>query len=267
MSDDRVNEHVSRETPSVPDAARRVFASDRLPLARRYADLLATEGVTRGLIGPREAPRLWDRHLLNSAVLAEALPLDAVVCDIGSGAGLPGLVVAIARPDLRVTLVEPLLRRTTFLSEVVEELGLDHVEVVRGRADALHGERTFDVVTSRAVAPLDRLLTWSMPLVAARGALVAMKGRSIDDEIAAAADVLATYRCGEPEVLEVGVGLVDPPTTLVRVAWADPARVGWPLAPSSSSSSRRPGQGRRPSGKSSRAENRPGERRTRRTRS
>jgi 16S rRNA (guanine527-N7)-methyltransferase len=211
-----------------------VFASDRLDLAVRYAELLATEGVLRGLIGPREAPRLWDRHLLNSAVLEEAIPESASVCDIGTGAGLPGLAVAIARPDLRVTLVEPLLRRTTFLDEVVRELDLSHVRVVRGRAEDLHGFETFDVVTSRAVAPLERLLGWSMPLVAPTGALVAMKGRTIHDEIVAAADFLERWRCASPEVFEVGVGVVDPPTTVVRVPWADPSRIGWPLAPASS---------------------------------
>ncbi len=136
----RVSEDVSRETaPSVPEVARRAFASDRVDLAVRYTELLATEGVTRGLIGPREADRLWERHVLNSAVLAEAIPQGSTVCDIGTGAGLPGLVVAIARPDITMTLVEPLLRRTTFLDEVVSELGLDHVRVVRGRADELHG--------------------------------------------------------------------------------------------------------------------------------
>jgi 16S rRNA (guanine527-N7)-methyltransferase len=207
-----------------------VFASGQLPLAVRYADLLATEGVLRGLIGPREAPRLWERHLLNSAVLAEAIPESASVCDIGTGAGLPGLVVAIARPDVRITLVEPLLRRTTFLEEVIADLGLDHVSVVRGRADDLHGQATFDVVTSRAVAPLERLLGWSMPLVAPEGALVAMKGRSAHEEIESAQSSLTTWRCGEPEVLELGAGVVSPPTTVVRVSWADPSRIGWPLA-------------------------------------
>jgi 16S rRNA (guanine527-N7)-methyltransferase len=152
------------------------------------------------------------------------------VCDIGTGAGLPGLVLAIARADLRVTLVEPLLRRTTFLDEVVSELGLDHVTVRRGRAEDLHGSETFDVVTSRAVAPLERLLGWSMPLVAPDGALVAMKGQSIAEEIASARGFLDAWRCGTPEVFEVGVGLVHPPTTVVRVPWADPARIGWPLA-------------------------------------
>jgi 16S rRNA (guanine527-N7)-methyltransferase len=206
-----------------------VFALDRLPLAERYADLLATEGVVRGLIGPREAPRLWERHLLNSAVLGEAIPGGSSVCDIGTGAGLPGMVLAIARPDLEVTLVEPLLRRTTFLEEVVTELGLDRVAVVRGRAEDLHGRATFDIVTSRAVAPLERLMGWSMPLVAPAGALVAMKGRSVHEEIAASSTFLHKWRCGVPEVFEVGQGVVDPPTTVVRVPWADPARIGWPL--------------------------------------
>lgn len=218
---------VSRETPPTPDAARGVFAPDRLPLAERYAELLATDGTLRGLIGPREVGRLWERHLFNSAAMAEVLPRDATVADIGSGAGLPGLVLAIVRPDLRITLVEPLLRRTTFLSEVVEELGLDNVEVVRGRAEALHGQRRFDVVTSRAVAPLPRLLEWSMPLVAPHGALVAMKGSSVGQEIEDASGVLDNLGAARPERLEVGTeSPASSPATLVRVSWADPAQVG-----------------------------------------
>lgn len=182
----------------------------------------------RGLIGPRESPRLWERHLLNCAALAEAVPTEASVCDIGSGAGLPGVVLAIARPDLTLTLVEPLLRRTTFLQEVVTELGLTGVEIERGRADALHGSRRFAVVTSRAVAPLSRLLEWSMPLVEPDGALLAMKGRSVVDEIAAARALVRRLRLSEPEVLELGPA---PSTaTVVRVTWADPSRVSWPLA-------------------------------------
>ena len=234
MSDD-----VSRETPSVPEAARRAFTSDRLDLAVRYTELLATEGVVRGLIGPREVDKLWDRHVLNSAVLGEVIPDRASVCDIGTGAGLPGLVVAIARPDVSMTLVEPLLRRTTFLHEVVAGLGLDHVEVVRGRAEDLHGRSTFDVVTSRAVAPLDRLLGWSMPLVAPTGALVAMKGRSVHDEIEASRQLLDTWLCDEPEVLQLGAGVVDPQTTVLRVSWRDPGRIGWPLARGSEGSRQR----------------------------
>ena len=207
-----------------------MFPSDRLALAQRYAGLLATEGVVRGLIGPREAPRLWDRHLVNCALLGELLPPDATVCDIGSGAGLPGIVLAIARPDLQVTLVEPLLRRTTFLEEVVGELGLGHVEVIRGRAEDLHGTRRFAVVTSRAVAPLDRLLAWSMPLVEPEGALVAMKGASAPDEVEAARGTLDRLGCAVPEILRLGEPGAVSTTVAVRVAWADPGRVSWPLA-------------------------------------
>ncbi|KRF37584.1 16S rRNA (guanine(527)-N(7))-methyltransferase RsmG [Nocardioides sp. Soil805] len=216
-----------------------MFASERLSVITAYADVLATDGVVRGLIGPREAPRLWERHLLNCAVLGDVVQSDASVCDIGSGAGLPGLVLAIARPDLTVTLVEPLLRRTTFLDEVVAELDLSNVEVVRGRAEDLHGRRTFDVVTSRAVAPLERLLRWSMPLVAPHGALVAMKGSSVTEEIEAARPVLTEWRCAEPEVLTLGDGVLLHSTHALRVAWADPAQVGWPLAPAKRTPRRR----------------------------
>ena len=223
----------------MPDAARGVFTVASLPVAEEYAAWLAGPGTVRGLIGPREVPRLWERHLLNCAVLGEAIPAGATVCDVGSGAGLPGVVLAIARPDLSVTLVEPLLRRTTFLEEVVADLGLTSVEVRRGRAEDLHGQRTFDVVTSRAVAPLERLLGWSMPVVAPHGALVAMKGSGVAAEIGAARPVLDEFRCGEPTVLELGGDLVSPPTTVVRVAWADPGRVGWPLASSAAPRSSR----------------------------
>ena len=198
-----------------------MFPSARLGLAEHFAGWLAGDGVLRGLIGPRETPRLWERHLLNCAVLGEAVPEGATVCDLGSGAGLPGLALAIARPDVRVTLVDPLIRRTSFLEEVVTDLGLDGVDVVRGRAEELHGGPRYDVVTSRALAPLGKLLRWSMPLVAATGALVAMKGSSAPDEIEAASADLRRLRCGTPAVLTLGAGVVDPQTTVVRVAWGD----------------------------------------------
>ena len=218
----------------MPDEARGVFASDRMPLAEAYAAWLADAGTVRGLLGPREVPRLWDRHLLNCAVLADVIPAGARVCDLGSGAGLPGLVLAIARPDLSVTVVEPLLRRSTFLEEVVTDLGLD-VTVVRARANDLQGRERFDVVTSRAVAALDRLLEWSMPLVSAPdGALVAMKGAAAEEEIATARPVLDRLGCATPEVLTLGEGRVPSPTRAVRVAWAPGRGVGWPLAPGSS---------------------------------
>lgn len=228
-----------------PPVAAEVFPADRLPLAIRYAELLATEGVLRGLIGPREAPRLWDRHLINCALLSPALPEGSSVVDIGSGAGLPGLVVAIARPDLSITLVEPLLRRTTFLEEVVADLELTNVTVLRGRADVLHGKARFDVVTSRAVAPLDRLLGWSMPLVAPHGALVAMKGSSAADEVAAAASTLSQLGCAPPVIESLGAELathdgVDP-IQVVRVSWADPTRVSLPLRGTRGSRESRPG--------------------------
>ncbi len=214
--------------------------SHALPVAEAYATLLADDGVVRGLIGPREAPRLWERHLVNCALLGEAIEPDADVCDIGSGAGLPGLVLAIARPDLRVTLVEPLLRRTRFLDEVVERLGLTNVEVVRARAEELHGTREFSVVTSRAVAPLERLLDWSMPLVRQGGALVAMKGASATDEVAAAAAALRRHGAGTVEVLTLGAGVIDPATTVVRVEATRPSRLGWGAAPAPASSARSP---------------------------
>ena len=244
-----MNDSVSRETPPTPAVARGVF-SQRLPLAESYVELLATEGVVRGLIGPREAPRLWERHLLNCAVLGEAIGPDLDVCDIGSGAGLPGLVLAIARPDLRVTLVEPLLRRTTFLSEVVELLGLDNVEVVRGRAEELHGRREFSVVTSRAVAPLGRLLGWSMPLVRQGGALVAMKGASVQEEVDAARGELAKHGAGTVTVSVCGEGVVDPATTVLRVEATRPSRLGLDPAPSGAGSARRFARGRRKGRKS-----------------
>lgn len=188
-----------------------------------YAELLATDGVDHGLIGPREVPRLWTRHLLNCAVVAEVdlglIPVNARVADVGSGAGLPGLVWAIVRPDLDVTLVEPLLRRATFLSNAVQTLGLDgRVHVIRGRAEEVVRDRSWrpvDVVTARAVAPLDRLLTWTIPLARTGGRLVAIKGSSAADEIAAAAATAATLGVSDLRVQTCGVDIVDPPTTVV----------------------------------------------------
>jgi 16S rRNA (guanine527-N7)-methyltransferase len=212
--------------PPVPDPARGVFGA-RWPLAATYAELLATDGVTRGLIGPREAPRIWERHLLNCAVLTDVVEPDTDVCDIGSGAGLPGLVMAIRRPDLRITLVEPLLRRATFLTEAVERLALGHVTVVRARAEELHGNAGFAVVTSRAVAPLPRLLTWSLPLLRPGGAMLAMKGSSAREEVAGARADLARWRVGDVEVLELGGAEISPQATVIRVRTKDATPLGW----------------------------------------
>ncbi|MBO9522277.1 MAG: 16S rRNA (guanine(527)-N(7))-methyltransferase RsmG [Nocardioidaceae bacterium] len=191
--------------------------SDALPVAERFAELLATDGIVRGLIGPREVPRLWDRHLLNCALVTEPIAQGATVCDIGSGAGLPGLVMAIRRPDLQVTLVEPLLRRTTFLDETVSSLGLDNVTVVRARAEERHGTVTFDVVTARAVAPLDKLSRWALPLVRTGGEFLAMKGSSAEAEVDAARAVITRQRGVFRDILDVGTEIVDPPVRLVRI--------------------------------------------------
>ena len=206
----------STETPSAPSVARGVFSA-ALPLAERYAALLADAGTVRGLIGPREVPRLWERHLLNCALVTDLVAPGASVCDIGSGAGLPGLVMAIRRPDLSVTLVEPLQRRTSFLDEVVAELALTNVEVVRARADALHGKRTFDVVTSRAVAPLDRLAGWSLPLVGLGGSFLAMKGSSVQAEVDAASSAIVAAGGTLTGIEVLGGDVLDPPVRVVRV--------------------------------------------------
>jgi 16S rRNA (guanine527-N7)-methyltransferase len=193
--------------------ARYPDAADGL---RAYAELLGTDGVVRGLIGPRETGRLWSRHVANCAVLEELVPQGVSVADIGSGAGLPGLPLALVRPDLRVVLVEPLLRRATFLGEAVEALGLSgRVEVLRGRAE--EQKLAVDVVTARAVAPLDRLAGWTLPHVVVGGVLLALKGEGAAEEVASSQQALEKVGGGQAEVLLCGAGVVEPPTTVVRV--------------------------------------------------
>ena len=220
--------------------------ADALDIAERYAALLAGPARERGLMGPREVPRLWERHILNCAVLTDLVPADVTVCDVGSGAGLPGLVVAIRRPDLRVTLVEPLLRRSVFLQEVVESLGLANVEVVRARAEALHGSRTFDVVTSRAVAAMGVLLEWSLPLADEGGLVLAMKGESARTELDEAAPIVARLGGRRPEVVTIEEEGLSFPTTVVRVEAGPPARIRWGTAPrtAKNTSRRRPNKRR-----------------------
>lgn len=179
---------------------------------------LCDTGVTHGLVGPREVPRMWERHVLNCAVVHPGIPDEASVADIGAGAGLPGLVLAIARPDLRMTLVEPLLRRTVWLERVVEELELGNVEVVRTRADELWGERTFDVVTSRAVARIGELARWSLPLVQPGGEMFVLKGSSAADERDEDAAILRKLKVVEAEVETWGHGIVDPETVTLRLS-------------------------------------------------
>jgi 16S rRNA (guanine527-N7)-methyltransferase len=209
-----------------PDAAAAIFG-DRLDLAERYAQLLATAGVEWGLLGPREVDRIWDRHLLNCAAAAELVEAGERVVDIGSGAGLPGLPMAIAKPRLRVVLVESLLRRTEFLGMVIDELGLD-VDVVRGRAedpDVRRAAGGADAVTSRAVASLDKLARWSLPLLRQGGRLLAIKGERATDELREHRRVLTKLGAVDARVVECGVSLLSPPTTVVVARRAKPESV------------------------------------------
>lgn len=199
----------------MPDVAAEIFG-DRLPLAQAYHDSLAATAAQRGFIGPKEVPRLWDRHIFNCAVIGEAFKEGQRIADIGSGAGLPGIPLAIARPDLDITLIEPLLKRSTYLGEVVEELGLTNVTVIRGRAE--EQEKTlFDAVTSRAVAPLGKLASWSLPLVRPGGAMVAMKGASVGEELERDAKQIAKAGGVDADIFTVGEGVLDQPTTMIRI--------------------------------------------------
>jgi 16S rRNA (guanine527-N7)-methyltransferase len=208
----------------VSDVPRETELSARysqIPGIQAFADLLATSGVERGLIGPREVPRLWSRHLVNCAVVAQeatdVIPLGSTVADVGSGAGLPGLVWALVRPDLTVTLIEPLLRRATFLSEAVAELSVaDRVEVLRSRAEDV-APRRFDVVTARAVARLPQLLTWTLPLASLGGVVLALKGSSAAQEVAEAGATRAALGAGPITIRSYGIGIIEPPTTVVVV--------------------------------------------------
>ena len=211
---------VSRETagpaPDLPE-----WLVGRAAVLTAFTEVLAGPGVERGLIGPREVLRLWTRHVLNCAVVADPaaglVPADSVVGDVGSGAGLPGLVWAIARPDLRLVLVEPLLRRSTFLQEAVDTLGMQaQVTVWRGRAeDAVGAIPVLDVVTARAVAPLPRLLGWTIPLLRPGGRLIALKGESAEAEVSEAADAIAHWRLEDVRVQQVGADQLETPTTVI----------------------------------------------------
>ena len=198
----------------VPGSAATVFGA-ALPAAVTYAGLLADRGVAHGLLGPREVPRLWDRHLLNCAVVAELVePRHGTLLDLGSGAGLPGLVLAMVLPDTEVTLLEPMERRCRFLTDCVTELGLANVTVLRGRAEDVT-IRT-DVVTARAVAPLPRLAELAMGLVRPGGMVLAIKGHTAAEELKAAGPVLRRIGARDAQVVRAGHGKVNPATTVVR---------------------------------------------------
>ena len=205
------NASLAVEAP--PPEAARLFGS-AFPTAERYVGLLAGPGIERGLLGPREASRVWTRHVLNSAALAQFVPANARVLDIGSGAGLPGIPLKLARPDLAVTLLEPMARRVAFLDEVVRALSLD-VVVQRGRAEDV-SPASVDVVVARAVAPLGKLASLALPLLRPGGLLLALKGESADAEIGAAESVLKRWPVATVSLVTVSAGAET--ATVVSVA-------------------------------------------------
>jgi 16S rRNA (guanine527-N7)-methyltransferase len=202
--------------PPMPEVAAAIFGQ-AAPAAAQYADLLAGPGVDRGLIGPNEIPRVWERHLLNCAVVASLVPSACSLVDVGSGAGLPGIVLALLLPDAEITLVESMAKRAAFLGECVSELGLGNVAVRRARAEELAGTMAVDVVTARAVAPLGRLAELAVPLLRPGGIVLAIKGARAAQEVQAARDALTRLGVRDVEVLIAGSGKVDPAATVVRL--------------------------------------------------
>jgi 16S rRNA (guanine527-N7)-methyltransferase len=196
-----------------PAAAVAIFG-DRIGLARQFTRDLAEHGEERGLIGPLEPPRLWSRHVLNSAVIAPLF--SGRVGDVGSGAGLPGIVLAIARPDVEWILIEPMERRVAWLTEQVSVLGLDNVEVLRARAEDWRRGPVLDAVTARAVSALRTLVPLTAPLVRDGGELILLKGASAAGEIEAAQKQLRKYRVSDARLEVVGEGLLDEPSRVVR---------------------------------------------------
>lgn len=213
-ADEAVTEH-DRKLAGSP--AVQELLGDAAAQVTRFAEMLESEGELRGLIGPRELPRLWERHILNSAAVVQYLRNAPTIADLGSGAGLPGIVIAAMLPDATVSLVEPMERRCLWLSEVVEELGLTNVEIKRGRAEEFHDAFEVSAVTSRAVAALDKLSRLSLPLVESGGQMVVLKGHNVQQEIPKALKVIRKFKASDPEVLKAEVADGVEPTTVVRI--------------------------------------------------
>ena len=206
---------ISNHVTQPADVARELYGA-QFPLLNRYVDILTSTGVAWGLLGPREADRIWDRHILNSAALSGLIAAESAVADVGSGAGLPGIPLAVLRPNLRITLIEPLLRRSNFLTQTVAELQLaDRVEVVRSRAEDHH--QTYDVVVARALAPLARLIGWCNPLRAPGGIILALKGSSAADEVTLAKRELEAAQL-RAEIVKARAHPDADPATLVRLS-------------------------------------------------
>lgn len=227
--------------PAPPEVAKVVFG-DSLPTARAYAEFLAGPGVERGLLGPSETGRIWDRHLLNCAVVAELVPPACELVDIGSGAGLPGVVLAMLLPRVKVVLMDSMARRTVFLTECVSALGLTNVDVMRGRAEDMAGRLAADVVTARAVARLDRLAVLATGVAKRGGLVLALKGAAAAQELAEAAPVLARLGVSGSEIVTAGAGVISEPTTVVRFRTGPDA---YRPAGSNRRGGRQPGAGQR----------------------
>ncbi|MFB7887433.1 16S rRNA (guanine(527)-N(7))-methyltransferase RsmG [Cellulosimicrobium cellulans] len=210
--------------PEISREALTEYFGAAYPTIERFADRLREEGELRGLIGPREVPRIWDRHILNSAAVVPFLPETGLIADIGSGAGLPGVVIAAMRPGASVYLVEPMERRCAWLSEIATDLNLANIEVKRGRAEEYHGAFECDAVTSRAVAALDKLVRLSLPLVRPGGEMIVLKGRNVAREVEPARKVLRRLKGGEPEIVDAPTIPGVETTTVVRIVRQTGAR-------------------------------------------
>ncbi|MGO1917102.1 MAG: 16S rRNA (guanine(527)-N(7))-methyltransferase RsmG [Brevibacterium aurantiacum] len=201
----------------IPPAGTEEFFGAAYPAAQRYAQHLATTGIEWGLIGPREIDRLWTRHILNCAVVAEFIDDSDVVGDVGSGAGLPGIPIALLRPEAQVVLIEPMERRVEWLKMVVDDLGLDNVRIVRARVEELVDEEMFTVVTSRAVKAMTTLIEWTHEVMGPEGRILALKGASVEAELAKTKKLLKRYRLSQPEIHIVDGGILDVPSRVVEI--------------------------------------------------
>ena len=208
--------HMAQAVEPTPPAAQSVFG-ERLPLAERYSPHLATTGVEWGLIGPRELDRIWTRHILNCGVAAPLIHDGDVVGDIGSGAGLPGLVLAIAQPNATFVLIEAMARRVDWLTMVIDDLGLNNVRVVRARVEELVDDEVFTVVTARAVKALNVLIEWSVPVLGPEGRLLALKGQKAEEEIVKSAKLIKRHKLTPAVIHLCGEDILEVPTRVVEV--------------------------------------------------
>lgn len=201
----------------VPPAGTEAYFGAAFPLAQRYAQHLATTGIEWGLIGPREVDRLWSRHILNCAVVSELIEDGDVVGDVGSGAGLPGIPIALLRPEAKVVLIEPMERRVEWLSMVVDDLGLRNVRIVRARVEELVDEEMFTVVTARAVKAMTTLIEWTHEVISPGGRVLALKGASVESELVKAKKLIKRCRLSQPRIHVVDGGILEVPSRVVEI--------------------------------------------------